>query len=181
MLQPIPPPEFSFNAPREWGSPAIGSDRVRRDRQPQRAMDFVKAFIAGFLSTLVFHQGLLALFYLAGAFPRVPYDLAAVPPLGIPAVISLAFWGGVWGAAIWPLLKNATAAVYWLRALVIGAIGPSAVALFIVFPLKGMLIAAGGDPKLIVGALILNAAWGLGMALLMRLMRRAPLRLTAPT
>ena len=136
-------------------------------------MDFVKAFIAGFVSTLVFHQGVLTVFYLAGAFPRAPYDLTAVPPLGIPAVISLAFWGGVWGAAIWPLLKNAAGAAYWLRALVIGAIGPSAVALFIVFPLKGMPMAGGWDPKLIIGALILNGAWGVGMALLMRLMRRA--------
>ena len=143
-------------------------------------MDFVKAFIAGFVSTLVFHQGVLTLFYLAGAFPRAPYDLGAVPPLGIPAVISLAFWGGVWGAAIWPLLKNAAGAAYWLRALVVGAIGPSAVALFLVFPLKGMPMAGGWDPKLIVGALILNGAWGVGMALLMRLMHRAPLRPTAP-
>ena len=135
-------------------------------------MDFVGAFIAGFVSTLVFHQGLLALFYLAGAFPRVPYDLTAVPPLGIPAVISLAFWGGVWGAAIWPMLRNAVGASYWWLALVIGAVGPSAVALFIVFPLKGMPIAGGWDPKLIVGALILNGAWGLGLALLMRVLQR---------
>ena len=133
-------------------------------------MDFVKAFIAGFVSTLVFHQGVLTVFYLAGAFPRAPYDLTAVPPLGIPAVISLAFWGGVWGAAIWPLLKNAAGAAYWLRALVIGAIGPSAVALFIVFPLKGMPMAGGWDPKVIVGALILNGAWGFGCALLLRYM-----------
>jgi hypothetical protein len=140
----------------------------------ERAMQFVKAFIAGFVSTLVFHQGVLALLYLAGASPRAPYDISAVPPLHIPAVISLAFWGGVWGAAIWPLLKNATGAAYWLRALVIGAIGPSAVALFIVFPLKGMPMAGGWDPKLIVAALILNGAWGLGVALLMRLLHRAP-------
>ena len=140
----------------------------------QRVVPFVQAFIAGFVSTLVFHQGVLALLYLAGAVPRAPYDLRAVPPLGLPAVISLAFWGGVWGAAIWPLLKNTTGATYWLRALVIGAIGPSAVALLIVFPLKGKPIAGGWDAKLIVAALILNGAWGLGVALFMRLLHRAP-------
>ena len=140
----------------------------------QRAMQFVKAFIAGFVSTLVFHQGVLGLFYLTGASPRKPYDLGAVPPLGIPAVISLAFWGGVWGAAIWVFLKETAGAAYWVRAVVLGAIGPSAVALFIVFPLKGMPIAGGWDPKLIVGALILNGAWGAGLALLMRLLQRAP-------
>ena len=139
----------------------------------QRVMDYVKAFIAGFVSTLVFHQGVLGLFYLTGASPRKPYDLGAVPPLGIPAVISLAFWGGVWGAAIWPLLMSTTGAAYWLRALVIGAVGPSAVALFMVMPLKGMPMAGGWEAKLIVGALILNGAWGLGMALLLRLMRQS--------
>ena len=139
----------------------------------QRVMDYVKAFIAGFVSTLAFHQGVLALLHLAGVVSRAPYDLGRVPPLGIPAVISLAFWGGVWGAAIWPLLKNVAGPAYWLRALVIGAVGPSAVALFMVMPLKGMPMAGGWEAKLIVGALILNGAWGLGMALLLRLMRQS--------
>src|SRR5260370_20430269 len=122
-------------------------------------MQFVKSSLAGVVSTLVFRQGVLALLYLAGATPRAPYDLGAVPPLGIPAVISLAFWGGVWGAAIWPFLKNVAGAAYWMRALVIGAIGPSAVALFLVLPLKGQPMAGGWDPKFIIGALILNGAW----------------------
>ena len=147
----------------------------------QRVVPFVQAFIAGFVSTLVFHQGVLALLYLAGAVPRAPYDLRAVPPLGLPAVISLAFWGGVWGAAIWSLLKRVGGAAYWVWAVVIGAIGPSAVALFIVYPLKGMPVAGGWDPKLLGTALLLNGAWGLGLALLMRLIHHAPSRGKAGT
>src|ERR1700757_1438335 len=112
----------------------------------QRIVPFVQAFIAGFVSTLVFHQGLLALLHLAGAAPHAPYELRAVPPLGLPAVISLAFWGGVWGAAIWSLLKQVSGAAYWVWAVVIGAIGPSAVALLIVHPLN-MPVAGGWDPK----------------------------------
>ena len=46
----------------------------------QRAIHFMKAFIAGFVSTLVFHQGLLTLFYLTAVVPRAPYDFGAVPP-----------------------------------------------------------------------------------------------------
>jgi len=147
----------------------------------QRAVQFVTAFIGGFVSTLVFHQGVLALLYLAGAVRRAPYDLGAVPPLGIPAVISLAFWGGVWGAAMWSLLKHVGSAAYWVWAVVIGAIGPSAVALFIVFPLKGMPVAGGWDPKLLGTALLINGAWGLGLALLMRLLHHAPSRGKAST
>jgi hypothetical protein len=67
----------------------------------------VKGFVAGFVSTLIFHQGVLTLLWLAGAFPRGPYNTDPTAPLGIPAVISLAFWGGVRGAAITPLLQGA--------------------------------------------------------------------------
>src|ERR1700757_4468950 len=147
----------------------------------QRIVPFVQAFIAGFVSTLVFHQGLLALLYLAGAAAHAPYDLRAVPPLGLPAVISLAFWGGVWGAAIWSLLKHVGGAPYWVWAVVIGAIGPSAVALFIVYPLKGMPAAGGWNPKLLGTALLLNGAWGLGLGLLMRWLHHALSRGNAGT
>ena len=63
-------------------------------------MTYLKAFIAGFASTLVFHQGLLWLLYTAGFSPRAPWNMAPVPPLNAPAVISLAFWGGVWGIVL---------------------------------------------------------------------------------
>jgi hypothetical protein len=147
----------------------------------KRIVRFVQAFIAGFVSTLVFHQGVLALLYLAGALPRAPYDLRAVPPFGLPAVISLALWGGAWGVAIWSLLKHLGGGAYWVWAVVIGAIGPSAVALFIVYPLKGMPMAGGWDPKLIGTSLLVNSAWGLGLALLMRLLHNAPSRGKAGT
>jgi hypothetical protein len=127
-------------------------------------------FNAGFISTLVFHQGVLTLLYLAGLVSRVPYDLKHVPPLGIPAVISLAFWGGLWGVTIWPLLKKVNGPAYWARALVISAVFSSVVGLFIVFPLKGMPMAGGWNPKVIVSALVVDGAWGLGTAFLMRLM-----------
>src|SRR5262245_37047796 len=45
----------------------------------------MRAFIAGFLSTLVFHQGLLTVLWWCGMLPRVPYDMTPVPPLGLPA------------------------------------------------------------------------------------------------
>ena len=125
-------------------------DKMRIHKPDWRGIHFAKAFNAGFISTLVFHQDVLTLFYLAGLIPRVPYDLGHVPPLGIPAVISLAFWGGLWGVTIWPLLKNVDGPAYWARALVITAVFPSLVGLFIVFPLKGMPMAGAGNPKVIV-------------------------------
>lgn len=134
-------------------------------------MNYIKAFIAGFAATLIFHQGLFAAFHAAGAIPHPAWDMTATAPLGIPAVISLAFWGGLWGIVLWLFIQKHQGATYWSKAILIGAAGPSALALFVVFPLKGMAFAAGWDPKIILGALILNAAWGFGVGVCMRLMR----------
>jgi FtsH-binding integral membrane protein len=98
--------------------------------------------------------------------------MAAVPPLGVPQVISLAFWGGLWAIAMAYAFKDLSGGSYWLWWTVIGAIAPSIVALFVVFPLKGMPMAGGWDPKLIIGALLLNGAWGFGTALFLRYLPR---------
>lgn len=135
-------------------------------------MTHVKAFIAGFLSTLVFHQGVIALFYMAGVFPRAPFSMAATEPFGVPQVISLAFFGGLWGVALWPLIRKAAGTQFWLRALILGAVLPTAVAFLVVFPMKGMAMGAGWDPKMWIGGFIVNGAWGLGLALIMRLLNR---------
>ena len=135
-------------------------------------MTHLKAFIAGFASTLVFHQGLLWLLYAGGASPRAPWNMTPVPPLNAPAVISLAFWGGVWGIVLWALIHTSRGGARWAKALVIGALGPSLVTWFVVMPMKGMGFAGGWDPKIIVGSLLLNSAWGLGVVLLMRLLNR---------
>jgi hypothetical protein len=136
-------------------------------------MAYLKAFIAGFIATLTFHQGVLALLHLLSPGVPAPFNLEARAPLGVPAVVSLAFWGGVWGVALWPLLRKRVGAAYWTFAIVAGAIGPSVVAWFVVMPLKGMGPAGNWDPKIIIGALLLNAAWGLGYGLFMRLMQRS--------
>ena len=133
-------------------------------------MSIVKSFIAGFLATLLFHQGMLALLHAAGATPRAPYIMTATPPFGVPQVVSLAFWGGLWGVVLWPAIRNLRGSSYWTEALVLGALAPSLVALFIVFPLKGEPVAGGWDPSIFVGALLLNGAWGLGVAALVRLL-----------
>jgi hypothetical protein len=133
-------------------------------------MEYIQAFIAGFASTLVFHQGAMAALHQAGFWPKPPFAMNPTAPFQVPAVISLAFWGGLWGIALWLVIGGMPPASYWVLATALGALGPSAVALLVVFPLKGMPVAGDWDPKVIICVLILNAAWGFGVALLMRLM-----------
>lgn len=128
------------------------------------------AFLAGFVATLIFHQGLLQLLHVAGWVPVGAWSMERVPPFGVPKVVSLAFWGGLWGIALWALIGKRRGASYWLLALALGALLPSLVAWFVVFPIKGIALTS----TLVYGALLLNGAWGLGVALSMRLSFRHP-------
>lgn len=135
-------------------------------------MPYVRAFVAGFLSTLTFHQAVIWVFFTMGVFSRAPWNMDAVPPLGVPAVVSLAFWGGVWGIPIWYLMRHATNAAYWTRAIVFGAIGPTVVAILVVARIKSGDFSAASNLQFWIGGLIVNGVWGLGLALLMRGLKR---------
>lgn len=130
----------------------------------------IKAFIAGFLATLVFHQGLIGLFYVAKILPFPPFNMTPTYPIGVPSVVSLAFFGGLWGIVIWRLVRNDSGRKHWLKTIVLGAIGPTAVAFLIVFPLKGIPIKMAMIPF----GLLLNGAWGFGNSLFMRLFGERP-------
>jgi hypothetical protein len=119
-------------------------------------------FIAGALSVLVFHQGVFALLHALELAPRAPYSLAPTAPLGIPALWSITFWGGVWGA----LLAASLARLHGVRlvaaAVLFGALLPTLVALLVVAPLKGQPVVTGIVPLVILIGLLVNGAWGLG-------------------
>lgn len=129
-------------------------------------MIWLKAFVSGLLATLIFHQGLFAAFYMAGVVSSAPFNLTPVPPFGVPAVLSLAFFGGLWGILLWLLLGRLDRLAFWPGNIIAGAIGPTAVAMLVVFPLKGIEVSA----QTWTGGLMLNGFWGLGVALFMVLM-----------
>jgi hypothetical protein len=121
-------------------------------------------FIAACLGTLVFHQGGVELCHLLGLTGSTPYNFNPVPPFGVPAVVSLAFWGGVWGIAF-VLVEKAMARCpggYWLGAILFGAIVPTLVFWFVVVPLKGQPLSYGFQVPRVFVALIVDGLWGLG-------------------
>ena len=134
-------------------------------------MKWLKWFIAGTLAVPFGHQ--LALWALNALrfIDRAPFSMTATQPFGVPAVVSLSFWGGVWGILLGLLLDRLHGAKYWLFALVVGAVAPTLVAAFIVAPLKGMQM-TGNPTKLLATGLIVNAVWGLATAVFYRVMRR---------
>ncbi|HYC06143.1 MAG TPA: hypothetical protein VED40_22830 [Azospirillaceae bacterium] len=131
------------------------------------------AFAAGFLAVLVFHQGVLVLLNLMGLLQANVYNMTPTAPLGVPAVLSASFWGGVWGILLMLILdRRHRDAKWWLIALVFGALGPTLVAWFVVAPIKGRPIAGGWNPATIWIGPLINGAWGVGTALLVRLSER---------
>jgi hypothetical protein len=128
----------------------------------------VIAFAAGFVSTAVFHQCVLALLHAFSIAPKPAWPMQAVPPFGIPAVISLAFWGGICGVIMMPMIEGRRGASFWIAAILFGAIFPTLVAWFIVSPIKHQPIAGGWKPRAMMIGPIVNAAWGFGTALIYR-------------
>jgi len=132
----------------------------------------VLAWVAGFLATIIFHQPALWVLHQMGITPRTPYAMTPTPPFGVPAVISLAFWGGVWGIIMIPAIARIRSeGDYWLAAIAFGAILPTLVAVLVVAPLKHMAVPHTLS-NLVLG-LTVNGAWGLGTALLFRLFARS--------
>lgn len=117
-------------------------------------------FIAGFLSTLIVHQGLLHLLYVSGVVPVPAWSFKLTEPFGIPAVISLALFGGLWGIVQGGLLSLTTEDHYWMKSFFFGALMPTIVAISVVFPLKGIDV----TPSRIFLGMMLNGSWALGTA-----------------
>jgi hypothetical protein len=132
----------------------------------------VLAFIAGALAVPVFHQMLFLVLHLAGIIPVPPFDMTPTKPFGVPALVSISFWGGVWGvvfALTLPRWFHGTA--YWVAALVAGGVALTLVYMFVVVPLKSGHLPADMGGLFVIGFL-LNAAWGIGWALFLELFER---------
>ena len=129
-------------------------------------------FAAGFLAVLLGHQPMAAALNALGLAPAgfAAYALDPVPPLGVPTVISKAFWGGLWAIVLDIILARSSGASYWIGWTVLGAVALSLVAIFVVPPLKGKPVPVFAD--LFPFAAAVNAAWGLVTAALLTLWRR---------
>jgi hypothetical protein len=144
------------------------------EKEGETAMPSIKllilGFAAGFLATLIFHQGLWWVFTQLGIIPlnRPAWTVDPVPPFGVPSVLSKAFWGGLWGLVLVVILGHLEGASYWVAWIVVGALALTAVAFFVVPPLKGQPMQEMG-PRFLTG-LAVNGAWGFGTALLLRLL-----------
>ncbi len=130
-------------------------------------------FVAAAISVLTFHQGMWALLHAVGFMPMAPYPTRPIPPFGVPLIVDLCFWGGLYGA-VFGLLRPRFTLPLWLCGLIMGIVA-ALVGMFIVAPIKGMPVANGWMAWPILRSFLINGCWGLGVGLILPLlMPRAP-------
>ncbi|HEY0181470.1 MAG TPA: hypothetical protein VGC09_01570, partial [Rhodopila sp.] len=116
----------------------------------------------------VFHQSVLQLFFWLGLAPQAAFRVAVVPPFNAPMVVSVTFWGAVYGgvfSALMPRLPQ--------RVLVrIGLAGIFAILMtwFVVRPLAGHPAAFGWQPNDMVRSAAACLMWGVGLVLILPLL-----------
>ncbi|WP_158927198.1 hypothetical protein [Acidisphaera sp. S103] len=136
----------------------------------------ILGFIAAAISVLTFHQAMweaLHVLNLPGLAMPPPYPTKAVPPLGVPLILDLCFWGGLYGIVFGLLLPRMTAPL-WLCGLILGIIA-ALVGLLVVPAIKGLPIGAGWVPLSWLRSFLINGFWGIGVGIILPLMvRRRP-------
>ena len=129
-------------------------------------------FAAGFISVLVFQSGANAILHGFGLAGQ-PFAYAPTRPFGVPAVWSSAFWGGIWALAFGLAEKCFPAGpMYYVCAFLFGAIAPVLVLWFIVFPIKGVPMAAGWDVQRMLIQMLVHGCYGLGVGILVQAFAR---------
>ena len=130
-------------------------------------MNQLKPFLAGFLSTLVFHQGAAHLGYVMGVLPNAAYNLAPTAPWGVPSILSIAFFGGIWGMIIWRIVRRFQGSMVWILSFILGGFMLTSIFVTVVAPLKQI------EPSIMSFTIgfVLNGVWGLGNAFFIKLFK----------
>lgn len=126
-------------------------------------------FLAAASSVLIFHQGMWIILWAVGLVPVAPFPVRPIPPFGVPQIINLCFWGGLYGIVyglVQPRLADKP------KLLVGIGLGLCAVFVswFVVAPIKGLPMAAGWVPLRMVISILINGAWGIGTVLILHLL-----------
>ncbi len=124
--------------------------------------------VAGALSVLLFHQTSLQILYWVGLAPQAAFRLAHVPPFNMPMVVSVTFWGAVYGGIFGLLSQRLPGRPFWYG-LPLGFCA-MVLAWFVFLPLKGVPIAFGGATGPMLRTAMAYSLWGLGVTVLLPLL-----------
>ncbi len=125
-------------------------------------------FGAGALSHVTFQGALGTLYYGLGMIPGLPWSFAPIPPFGIPTTVNYAFWAGLWGILYALVEPGLTRRLGVLGGGLVFGVAALLGRWLIVLPLKGLPIAEGLVPNLVLVYVGFHLIFGIGLALLYR-------------
>jgi hypothetical protein len=119
--------------------------------------------VAGALAMLLFHQTALQLLYWCGLVQHPAFRLANVPPFNVPMIVSVTFWGALFGGILSMMPRMPTRLTS--RGLIHGLFAVAMV-WFVVRPVAGHGVAFGWNPHALAASAFACLAWGYGVALI---------------
>ena len=138
-------------------------------------------FIAAALSVLIVHEAIIYVLNMQGLVPRKAWTMTPpVPPFGVPYLVNLVFWGGLWGILFAYIQQLLPGGMMWLKGLIYGLLFALVAGSWTLVPLvKGQIFGlpnqvlfGGFNPqRMLIGALIVGG-WGLGLGIAYGLIAR---------
>ncbi|WP_428485734.1 hypothetical protein [Rhodopila sp.] len=110
----------------------------------------------------------MQIFFWLGVAPRAAFGVAQVPPFNLPMVVSLTFWGALYGGGFGFLTSRLRGRI-WLNGLPLGLLA-TLMAWFVFQPLKGLAAAFGWQAWPMLRSLIAWEIWGLGVGIILPLL-----------
>lgn len=129
---------------------------------------FFLGCIAGAISVLVFHQTLLQLLFWFGIAPQAAFRVAVVAPFNAPMVVSVTFWGALYGG-VFGLLAPRLPTPVPVKAVLAGLFA-MLMSWFVVRPLAGHHVAFGWQTPAMLRSAGACLMWGIGITLILPLL-----------
>ena len=124
--------------------------------------------VAGAVSVLLFHQTTLQLFFWLGWAPQAAFRIGLVPPFNAPLVVSITFWGAVYGG-LFALLVPWIKGPLWFKGMVAGVCAMT-LAWVVFLPIMGFPTAFGWRAWPMLRSFVAYQMWGLGLVLVLPLL-----------
>jgi hypothetical protein len=124
--------------------------------------------IAGAIAALVFHQTTLQIFFWLGLAPQAAFRIAHVPPFHAPMVVSVTFWGALYGG-LFGWATSRLKGPLWLYGLAAG-LCTMLLSCFVIRPLCGAPVAFGWQTAALLRSFAAHEMWGLGVGLILPLL-----------
>ena len=127
-------------------------------------------FVAGAISVPIFHQLTVLVLHSVGLVPNPPFSFRPVPPFGVPTILNLAFWGGMWGLLFGAIMSARPQFWAIIVGICVGMLGAAMVNLTLLPYLRGLPMPFT-DLNRWWRPMLINGVWGLGMGIIFAALR----------